>query len=52
MKQMCSMKWEMPAWASSSYREPVPTRTAMVADRVWGMLQVMTRRPESRVVLR
>ena len=46
------MKWEMPASLSFSYRDPVPTRMIMLAERVWGMLQVMILRPESRVVFR
>ena len=44
------MKWESPARSSSSYREPTPTKTHAVTDRVCGIELVTTRRPLSSVV--
>ena len=44
------MKCESPARSSSSYREPTPTKTQAVTDRVCGIELVTTRRPLSSVV--
>ena len=50
LKTMCSTKWETPARSVDSYREPTPMKMLMLTERVWGISQVTTRRPFSRVV--
>src|SRR5215218_7549998 len=47
---MCSRKWESPASAVRSPREPAPTKNPRAADRTEGMASVTTRSPESSVV--
>src|SRR5437667_10678737 len=44
---MCSMKCEMPAFASVSSREPAPIQNPSATERTPGRRSEMTRSPES-----
>ena len=46
------MKWETPAFATDSSREPAPIQSPIEAERTPSMCSVMTRSPPGRVVRR
>src|SRR5215211_5368523 len=52
LKSRCSKKCEIPAWPSSSSREPARTQNPSAIERTEGIASVTTRAPESRVVSR
>src|SRR4051812_15965073 len=47
LKSRCSRKWETPAFASVSSREPAPIQKPSATERTLGTRSEMTRSPES-----
>src|SRR5919197_4585185 len=50
LKRRCSMKWETPAFASVSSREPAPIQKPIATERTCESRSEMTRSPESSSV--
>ena len=50
LKSRCSMKWETPAFGSSSSREPAPIQNPTAAERTCVISSEMIRSPESSSV--
>src|SRR5213076_1403096 len=50
LKSRCSRKWETPAFASVSSREPVPIQKPIATERTCESRSEMTRSPESSSV--
>jgi hypothetical protein len=47
LKRRCSMKWETPALASVSSREPAPIQKPSATERTLGTRSEITRSPDS-----
>ena len=48
----CSIRWDTPPRASTSWREPVSTHTPTATERTCGMRSVRMRMPLGRTLLR